>query len=103
MNFEEKINENTILHSIEESSVEYAEEDKVLSYILYFTFYDCNYFVFVDREDIDSDESSSLCIEGPSKLFDSFNNACENDLWAIIKNRCDKYDLWFKQGFPDLD
>lgn len=100
MNLHEKINENTILYYVESAQEEYDEKsdtEKVTHYTLSFGFYDCQYFVNVSRKDIDEDSSFGCCLDGDSKLFDSFEDACENDLWETIKTKCKEFDSWYAE------
>jgi hypothetical protein len=97
MNLHEKINENTILYYVESEREEYDEKsqtDKVTQYSLSFLFYDCQFFVSVSRKDIDQNFSYGACLEGDSTLFDSFENACQNELWETIKTKCNEFDKW---------
>lgn len=93
-----KIDENTILHYVEDSNSTYGDngEEVVTAYQLSFSFYDCGYDVGVSRKDIEKDDSFSLALDGDTKLFDSFNSLCQGDLWETIKEQCNKYDIWYK-------
>ena len=100
MNLHEKINENTTLYYVESAREEYDEKsdtDKVTHYTLSFGFYDCQYFVNVSLKDIEEDNSFGCCLEGESKLFESFEDACENDLWETIKAKCKAFDKWYAE------
>lgn len=82
MNLQQQIDKNTILHYVED----YRQDDEgnPSYYELSFSFYDCHYYATVSREDIDNG-IPSVGLEGDSRLFDSFNELCENDLWSLIK------------------
>lgn len=93
MNIQYKINKNTILHYVE--AHQFGDDDKVDIYTLSFSFYDCHYDVYVSRKDLDSD-TGCIQMQGDSKLFESFEEACENDYWNIIKERCAQFDNWYE-------
>lgn len=100
MNLHKKINENTILYYVEDEDIEYDEKtdtEKVVRYILSFGFYDCQYFVRISLKDIEEDNSFGCNIEGDSKLFDSFEDFCEDELWETIKAKCKQYDEWLAE------
>jgi hypothetical protein len=92
MNLQEKINENTILYYVEDNNSHYDENGNLVITVfsLSFGFYDCQYFVFVTAKDIEQD-FASVCLDGDSKLHDSFENACENEHWELIKKKCADY------------
>ncbi len=96
MNLQLEIDKNTILHYIEDSNNHYDEQGNNIidSYQLSFSFYDCNYYVGVSRKDIEQDNSFLIELEGNSKLFDSFEEMCQNELWSLIKEKCNEYDKW---------
>lgn len=100
MNLQEQVDENTILHFIEEIQSKYNEEtgkNKAEKYNLAFSFYDKHYTAAVSREAIDKDLSFEVYIEGDSILFDSFEQHCTGEMWETIKKRCDQYDVWFDE------
>lgn len=104
MNIQEKINNHTTLYYVEDIASVYSDDDSdvptITTYSLSFGFYDCHYFVTVQRKDLDED-NRFVCLEGDSRLFDSFEKACENDLWDLIKERCNQYDQWYTTEFSD--
>lgn len=99
MNVQKKINEYTTLNYVEDIFTDDDEngEPIVIKYLLSFQFYDCIYLVDINREDIDNNNSNLCCLEGPGRLFESFEEACEEELWDTIKFYCNKYDEWYKQ------
>nr|WP_315245103.1 hypothetical protein [uncultured Flavobacterium sp.] len=98
MDLQLEINANTTLHYIEDSQNHYDEEENYVidSYQLSFSFYDCHYYVGVSRADI-LDDNNSMSIEGDSHLFESFKDMCEDELWKLIKQKCNEYDKWHKE------
>ena len=98
MNLHEKIDDNTILYYVESNIDHYDEnDDRVVDiYELSFGFYDCHYMVFVRAKYIRED-LASVEMEGESKLFDSFEEMCEGELWSLIKDRCRQFDDWLKE------
>ena len=98
MQFQIKLNQNTILHYIEDIKSHYEGDDEIIdNYQLSFSFYDCQYYVGVSKKDIDEDDNWSLAMEGDSKLFDSFEDMCKNEIWELIKEKCREYDQWHKE------
>lgn len=98
MNLHEQINENTILYYVDSAHEEYDEDtcvDKIIEYTLSFGFYDCHYFVNVQRKHIDNDTSFWCSVDGDSKLYDSFQDAVEDELWETIKEKCNEFDKWY--------
>ena len=96
MDLQLKINENTVLHYIEDSQNHYDDKGNNIidCYQLSFSFYDCHYYVGVSRKDIEQDESFLIALDGDSKLFDSFEEMCQNEIWELIKEKCNEYDKW---------
>lgn len=95
MNLQEKIDKNTVLHYVESQVAHYDDEDKEIvdSYSLSFSFHNCHYYVYVKRKDIDQNREYVL-LEGDSELFYSFESKCEGELWDIIKQKCNDFDIW---------
>ena len=95
MNLQEKINDNTTLFYVEANNWHYDENDNDITdvYEISFGFYDCHYMVYVTNKDLERD-CGSVQIEGDSKLFDSFEDAVENDHWELIKAKCKAFDKW---------
>jgi len=97
MNLHKKIDDNTTLYYVESDCIEYAKDKEcVLTYTLSFQFYDCQYFVQVTKKDIQEDNNFGCLISGDSKLYDSFESACEEDHWDLIKQSCNDFDIWHK-------
>ena len=98
MNLHEKINENTILYYVENNVSHYDDNDNevVDIYELSFGFYDCHYMVYVRAKNIEKD-FASIEMEGDSKLFESFEEMCENELWDFIKAKCKQFDKWLAE------
>ena len=96
MDLQLKINENTVLHYIEDSQNHYDNDGNNIidCYQLSFSFYDCHYYVGVSRKDIEQDESFLIALDGDSKLFDSFEEMWQNEIWGLIKEKCNEYDKW---------
>lgn len=95
MNLHEKINENTILYYVEDNVSHYDEKlYKIVDiYELSFRFYDCHYMVYVRAKNIEED-FASIEMDGDSKLFESFKEMCEGELWDFIKAKCKQFDKW---------
>jgi hypothetical protein len=103
MNLAEQIDENTILNYIENNGVyDNAETDEVITnYLLSFKFYGEIFMVGISSKDILEDNNYGLTIEGASQLFDSFEEACHNKLWPLIKQKCNDLAAW--EGDQDDD
>jgi hypothetical protein len=96
MNLHERIDNDTILYYVSDYSSTYNEEDDTDTtdvYELSFGFYDCSYLVYVKRDDILTD-TPWMTMEGDSKLFESFESRCEDELWDFIKDKCKEFDEW---------
>jgi len=105
MNLQLELDENTILHYVESTQEDYNEEkqeDVILAYQLSFSFYHCDYFVDVKRESITEDFPFVL-VEGDSNLHASFEERCEGELWPLIKQKCNEFDIWYKQLGESLE
>jgi hypothetical protein len=100
MDLHEKINENTILYYIESNNTSYDANNKprIDSYTLSFGFYDCHYYLTVSKKDIEEDNCYSTSLDGDSRLFDSFEEHCQDELWEIIKTKCKEYDKWYNKN-----
>ena len=97
MQLNQKLNDKTMLYYIEHNTCEtnfQTGAEEVTSYLLSFQFYDAHYLVTVSRKDLENDFPSVL-MEGNSNLFDSFENACEDEHWETIKAACKQYDTWY--------
>jgi hypothetical protein len=86
------INENTTLHSVGLHQCNYDDDgtEIPLAYALSFSFYDCEYDVWVSESDLKNDRRS-VTMHGDTRLFDSFENFCQDDLWQTIKVKCWDY------------
>ena len=94
MTIDKKINDHTTLVLVEPLVTYFdtqRQAEQIDSYRLIFSFYDCTYQVFVSRKRIDED-FPCVEMEGESKLFDSFERACEDEHWELIKSTCNEYD-----------
>ena len=100
MNIQLQINSNTILYYIEDSQTHDDSEHNTIidSYQLSFGFYDCQYFIGVSKKDIETENTFGICIDGDTKLFDSFEEQCQNELWPLIKKYCLEYEEWYNKN-----
>ena len=96
MTLQEYIDDNTTLHyvSCHESTYDNSDNEVVTIYELSFSFYDCDYLVHIKKENIDNDLNYIL-VHGDSKLIESFESMCEEELWDLIKQRCIEFDDWY--------
>jgi hypothetical protein len=80
------------------SDVMKSDGNKVMRIILYFTFYDCEYEVYIAREDVEQD-MLNFDLQGDSKLFDSFEELLEDDYWDELKDafwKCEKEEFGYE-------
>src|SRR5690606_38127055 len=98
MNLHERINSKTILYYVESNYSHHDDDDNevVDIYELSFGFYDCHYMVYVRAKNI-RDNLASVEMSGDSKLFDSFEEMCEDELWELIKAKCKQFDKWYAE------
>ncbi|MCW3784913.1 hypothetical protein [Plebeiibacterium sediminum] len=96
MNIHRQIDANTILHYIEANNWHYNDKDEMVIDVfeLSFAFYDCHYFVFLPKKYIEENFSFGMTMEGDSKLFESFEEAIEDEHWELIKKKCRQYEMW---------
>jgi len=85
----EKVDDNTVFHYIETQDWDYDDDDNevITKLQLSFSFYDCHYFVDVRPKDLDN-SFGSVCMEGNSALFDSFEEWCNDEHWDFIQKKC---------------
>ena len=98
MNLHKKIDLHTTLYYVEPNVV---KEDDIVSYQLSFRFYDHQYYVYVTKENIDNDNEVMSMIEGDSRLFESFEEYCEGELWPKIKAACRLCNKYYQKIWND--
>jgi len=92
------LNENIFLHYMDLNNWETDNDGNEINRIIdfSFSFYDCNYNVYVRETKLDRD-FGSIEMNGDSALFDSFNEAMEDDYWELLVSLSKKYIKHLKE------
>lgn len=93
MQLQEKWDEDIILHNIEYLEGDHDSVEKVL---MSFMFFKNEFLVTVNSKYIQKDEPF-ITMEGPSKLFSSFEDLLEGDYWPKVKEAFRRYEKWYKE------
>ncbi len=94
-----RINENIILHTIENEASHFNSNGKEVidRYKLAFGFYDCLFYLVVTKENLQKNLAFNASF-GSEILIDSFDHACSTYLWEHIKEACNSYENKCKEA-----
>ena len=85
------ISENIFLHYMELEDYKEDDDENIIDRTWQFSakMYDCHYSFTVSQRDLEHRCGFILC-EGESKLFESFEDAIQDDYWPLIVALCKK-------------
>lgn len=90
-NIQIMFDKNLTFHYIEGDAHDVDNAYEVIQYSLSFSFYDCHYELIIPKSAIDEDCSFKMMLSGDTKLYESFEDLLEDDLWPHMKIICAKY------------